>query len=198
MTFRYTDVSNRQTEICFLLGSRRWGPANRARLIGNRIHHCGELPATNAHHGIYVARSRGSVIARSVIVHNADRGVQLFPAAINTLVKANVILDNGTGVIVSGNATNASSGNTIVGNLTGMSRLAAIDTHWPGPVGRRNVAAHNCLFGKTRGPSGTGGRVSTPRGLCFRNNFRVRPQVSLADRPELPCRAALKLRVGGP
>ena len=47
----------------------------------NRIHDCGELPATNFDHGVYVAEARDTVIRDNWIYSNADRGVQLYPDA---------------------------------------------------------------------------------------------------------------------
>src|SRR3954454_13048718 len=54
-TFRYDDVTNHHTGICFILGdsSGDWGRADRAVIERNRIHDCGRLPATNLDHGIY-------------------------------------------------------------------------------------------------------------------------------------------------
>ena len=45
----------------------------------NRIHDCGELPATNHQHGIYVAHAIGTVIRDNWIYDNADRGFSFTP-----------------------------------------------------------------------------------------------------------------------
>ena len=80
VTFYGNDVTNNHTAICFILGSS-WGRADRAVISRNRIHDCGRLPATNLDHGIYIALSKGSVIKDNLIYDNADRGIQLYPAA---------------------------------------------------------------------------------------------------------------------
>ena len=87
-TFRANDVTNHHTTICFILGSDTYGRARDTVIERNRIHNCGELPATNHHHGIYVEASDGARITDNWIYDNADRGVQLFPDAQEHLHRA--------------------------------------------------------------------------------------------------------------
>ncbi len=101
VAFRDNDITNRNTSICFVLGSREYGRARGTVIERNRIHNCGQLPATNHHHGIYVEASDGARITDNWIYDNADRGVQLFPDAQKTYVARNVIDGNGQGVVVS-------------------------------------------------------------------------------------------------
>ena len=81
VTFVDNDVTNYNTTICFSVGATTYGRAYRTVIQGNRIHNCGELPATNLDHGIYVEHSTGARIVDNVIYDNADRGVQLYPDA---------------------------------------------------------------------------------------------------------------------
>ena len=82
----------------------------------NRIHNCGELPATNHHHGIYVEASDGARITDNWIYDNADRGVQLFPDAQGTYVARNVIDGNGQGIIFSRKSANNVVEHNVISN----------------------------------------------------------------------------------
>jgi hypothetical protein len=139
--FRDNDVTNGNTTICFLLGSKRYGPARRTVIERNRIHECGELPPTNHHHGIYVEASDGARITDNWIYDNADRGVQLFPNARRTYVARNVIDGNGEGVVFSRN----SAGNTVEQNVISnpVVRYNIEDFEL---TGTGNVARRNCLW----------------------------------------------------
>ena len=95
VTFADNDVTNHHTTICFILGSDSYGRARDTVIERNRIHNCGQLPATNHHHGIYVEASDGARITDNWIYDNADRGVQLFPDAQGTYIARNVIDGNG-------------------------------------------------------------------------------------------------------
>ena len=80
ITFQSNDVTNFNTEICFILGSLTRGNVAEGVVInGNRIHNCGKLPPQNQDHGIYVQYARNTVIKNNYIYDNADRGIQLYP-----------------------------------------------------------------------------------------------------------------------
>ena len=82
---RDNDITNHHTAICVHLARYSDGPVPRDVVIErNRIHDCGELPATNLDHGIYVARPTTTMIRDNWIYDNADRGVQLYPDAQDT------------------------------------------------------------------------------------------------------------------
>ena len=96
------------------------------------IHDCGRLPATNLEHGIYVADSVGAVISSNYIYDNADRGVQIYPHAVETLVVGNVIDDNGEGILIGGAGADPSIGSLIEHNLiTGSRRGANVESCFP-------------------------------------------------------------------
>ena len=75
--------------------------AERVVIVGNRIHDCGRLPATNLDHGIYSTPPAG-LIESNVIYDNADQGIVLWPAARGTVVKNNTIDGNGEGILFAG------------------------------------------------------------------------------------------------
>jgi hypothetical protein len=153
VTFFDDDVTNGNTAICFDLGATTYGRANRTTIEHNRIHNCGELPATNLDHGIYVEHATGARIIDNVIYDNADRGVQLYPDAQSTYVARNVIDGNGEGVLIAGGAEDygpqVSSDNVIEHNvITNSSQRNNVESHWgAGIVGERNVVRQNCIFG---------------------------------------------------
>ena len=118
ITFQGNDVTNANTEICFILGSTARGDAAHGVVIdGNRIHNCGKLPPQNQDHGIYVLYARDTVITNNYIYDNADRGIQLYPDADGTLIENNVIDGNGEGIIFSGDEHGTSDNNTVRDNV---------------------------------------------------------------------------------
>ena len=161
VVFLGNDVTNRHTGICFVLGDDKYGEANGTLIENNRIHDCGRLPATNQDHGIYAAHASGTVIRNNLIYGNADRGIQLYPDADDSLVTDNVIDGNGEGVIISGNDESSSDDNLIEGNLITNSTIRYnVESNWPGPIGSGNMVRGNCVFGGARGDSQGG--IETP------------------------------------
>lgn len=159
--FRGNDVTNRHTKICFVLGDDSYGRADRTLIENNRIHNCGRLPATNHDHGIYVAHASGTVIRDNLIYDNADRGVQLYPNADDSLVTGNVIDGNGEGLIISGSDDRESENNLIEHNLVTNSTIRYnVESHWPGSVGNGNIVRENCVFGGARDDGD--GAIETP------------------------------------
>jgi parallel beta-helix repeat protein len=150
--FSSNDVSNAR-ESCFVLGDKVWGVAHRTRITGNLVHDCG-VPGTNMDHGIYVRQAEDTVIEGNVVRDNPDRGVQLFPNADRTLVRGNLLVGNGEGVIFSGDGTDVSEDNVVERNIITASRLRwDVESHWVARrgAGAGNVARANCLFGGRRG-----------------------------------------------
>jgi parallel beta-helix repeat protein len=156
VSFLGNDVTNaHDPAICFIVGnSGRWGVAVDTLIQGNRIHNCGELPAKNHDHGIYVESSRRLRILDNLIYDNADRGIQFYPDAQDSLVQGNIIDGNGQGILFSGNAGLASSGNLVVGNVISNSELRFnVESWYPdgNPVGQDNLARANCIWNGRRG-----------------------------------------------
>ena len=175
VVFRGNEVTNGHRGICFVLGDDEYGEANDTLIENNRIHDCGRLPATNHDHGIYVAHASGTVIRDNLIYDNADRGVQLYPDADDSLVTGNVIDGNGVGLILSGNDTRESENNLIEHNLITNSTIRYnVESHWPGSVGSGNIVRQNCVFGGAR-DDGEGGIETPAEGFEASDNLIADP-----------------------
>jgi parallel beta-helix repeat protein len=170
ITFTGNDVTNDNSAICFLLGNA-WGAVHNTLIQGNRIHNCGDLPAENHAHGIYVEESTDARILNNLIYDNADRGVQLYPNAEGTLVRGNVIDGNGEGIIFSGDGGQTSNNNTVDDNIISNSNQRNnVESWYPdgNPIGRGNVVRNNCIGGGVR-DQGRGG-ISSQWGFTVENN----------------------------
>jgi parallel beta-helix repeat protein len=200
-TFVDDDVTNDHAPaICFLLGDAHgaYGPANYTTIEGNRIHDCGALPATNYDHGIYVEESHGSRILSNLIYNNADRGIQLYPQAIGTLIRGNVIDGNGEGVVFGASGRQSSNDNTVEDNIITNSHILynVYSAYGPGDrVGTGNLVRENCIGG------GAMDNVANPGGIRFDHagfrlwhNLLAVPILSVASLrfspvlPSHPCR----------
>ncbi|HYH52933.1 MAG TPA: right-handed parallel beta-helix repeat-containing protein [Solirubrobacterales bacterium] len=159
--------------VCFYLGDREWGIARATEIRHNRIHDCGQ-PGMNRRHGIYLAQAVGTVIEDNAIYDNPDRGIQFYPNADDTIVRHNVIVGNGEGVIFSGDYGDASSGNVVEENVIADSQLRHdVEAWWPegNPVGEENVVRRNCIWG------GNFGEIETPEvGFTATANVIAPPQ----------------------
>jgi len=161
ITITRSDISNGHTGICVSIGGafERFGIARGVALVQNRIHSCGRLPPTNHDHGVYVEGAVGTVIRGNLIYDNADRGIQFYPNAKDSLATNNVIDGNGEGVLFSSEAAGgefsaayASSGNLVARNIISNSRQRRnVEAFWGGPVGTGNVVRNNCLWNGARG-----------------------------------------------
>jgi parallel beta-helix repeat protein len=166
------DVTNEHTAICFVLGDDYYGHADGTTIERSRIHDCGVLPAANHDHGIYVAQAADTRIVGNLIYDNADRGVQLYPNAQDTLIEGNVISENGEGVIFSGEEGSASSGNVVQYNaITNARERFDVEAYYPpgNPVGVGNVVRENCVFG------GREGTIARSSGFAVGDNVIADP-----------------------
>ena len=174
--FLDNDVTNNHTAICFALGNPRFGVARDVTIQRNRIHECGQLPATNLEHGVYVAVARGTRIIGNWIYENADLGIQLYPNARDTYVAGNVIDGNGEGIIFGGLPRVAARDNLVQGNVISNSRLRNnVEWHFEGPVGRGNVVRRNCIGGGAR-DDGSGGIMLPAIGFTLVDNLVAQPE----------------------
>lgn len=163
-TFVRDDVTNNHADtICFLLGDSNgvYGPADYTTIEGNRIHACGKLPASNLDHGIYVQESHGSRILDNLIYDNSDRGIQLYPQAVGTLIRGNVIAGNGEGVDFGASGSQSANDNIVENNIISNSTVLynVLSAYGPGDrVGKGNVVRDNCIGGgrmdNNRNPGG--------------------------------------------
>jgi hypothetical protein len=205
IVFVDNDVTNRHTAICFALGNPRFGVARDVTIQRNRIHDCGQLPATNLEQGIYVAVARDTRILGNWIYENADQGVQLYPDARGTYVAGNVIDGNGEGIIFGGAERVAANDNLVEGNVIGNSRLRSnVEFNFVGPVGQRNLLRRNCVGGGVR-DSPNGGIMQPQIGFTAVANLVAQPSFRAAGDYRLargnPCRKVLRGdpdRVPGP
>jgi len=170
-------VTNRRTAICFALGHPRYGVARAVNVQRNRIHSCGQLPATNQQHGLYVNLARDTRIVGNWITGNADRGIQLYADARRSYIAGNVIDSNGQGVIFGGGGAVASSDNLIQGNVISNSRLRYnIESYFGSgrPIGSGNVVQRNCIGGGAR-EAESGGVLSPSVGFEAIDNVVASP-----------------------
>lgn len=207
VSFIGNEVTNDHTGICFLLtgqGGQSYRVSNTL-IADNRIHDCGTLPANNHEHGIYIQRTEGAVIRDNVIYDNADRGIQLYPDAQNTLISGNVIDGNGSGVIISGDLGTASNGTLVIHNVIANSKLRYnVEENYPegNPIGHDNVVRENCIGGSRPSYGGVGGSGLMPDAEGFAATGNVFATASYTDReagivdPGSPCAAMLKRSAG--
>jgi hypothetical protein len=185
IVFRDNDITTRNTTICFVLGSDEYGRAVRTVIERNRIHHCGALPPTNHHHGIYVEASHGVRITRNWIYDNADRGVQLFPDAQRTYVARNVIDGNGEGIVFARKSAHNVIEHNVISNSVVRYNVEDYELR-----GRGNVARLNCLWSPAFGGDAL---VSPGIGVQISDNLVIDPGYLARDRkdfrlsPASPC-----------
>ncbi|HZO60953.1 MAG TPA: right-handed parallel beta-helix repeat-containing protein [Solirubrobacterales bacterium] len=186
IVFRGNDVTNGHTNICFILGSNSYGRARGTVIEGNHIHNCGEMPATNHHHGIYAEASDGARITDNWIYDNADRGVQLFPDAQGTYVARNVIDGNGQGVLFSRTSANNVVENNIISNPALRYNLEDFELSGGG-----NVARRNCVWSTrdARNPGGIQPGIGVPvlENLVIDPGFVNRGGKDFRLKPGSPC-----------
>jgi len=189
------DITNNHTADCLTVGS-----ATRAvtgvTVRANRIHDCGVLPSLNRHNGVNVTHASDTRIVANWIYDNADRGVQLFPGADGSRVASNVIDGNGEGVMIAGDATTTSDGNTIENNLITNSLIRDnVEASWMSEslVGRDNVVRSNCVHGGAR-DDGDGGIADLRLGFVADRNliedplYANRAAKDFRLSPASPCR----------
>ena len=166
VVLRGNNITSRDQSICLNLGNRSYSRADRVRVLGNRIHRCGELPATNLDHGVYLSWARKTLIRGNLIYDNADRGVQLYPDADGTRVVWNLIDGNGQGVLLGSEGRRVPDNNLVRHNLITNSRIRwNVSANWSGDNGRANLASGNCLWASHPNPyyrerGGTGESVA--------------------------------------
>jgi parallel beta-helix repeat protein len=152
-TFSFDDITNFHTDICFIVGSFGWSgwpdiTVSGMTIAHNVIHDCGALPATNLQHGVYLENTRNLQLVDNAIYNNADRGVQLYPAAMGTTIARNIIDGNGEGIAFGGLDGVASSGTVVEHNIITGSRLRAdVESWYPSGTapGVDNVVRDNCI-----------------------------------------------------
>lgn len=114
--------------------------AHRLVLLRNRIHNCRT--------GVRVRAATYTAVLNNLIYDNVDRGVRLEPDATSSFVWRNVINGNGEGVLLAGDASDASESNAVHANIVSYS-----DSRWnigssfdAGNVPSYNHVWNNCLY----------------------------------------------------
>jgi hypothetical protein len=174
VTFSYDDVTNDHTGICFGIGSATWGWATDTLITHDRVHDCGQLPATNLQHAFYIGGATDTTIEWSLIYANADRGIQLYPEALGTTVDHNIIDDNGEGILISGAEGVASSDTNVYDNVISNANVRHdVESYWPAgnPVGVGNTVHDNCVWGGVQGTIDT-----SSGGYTTSDNLTVNPE----------------------
>jgi Right handed beta helix region len=174
VTFSYDDVTNDHTGICFGIGSATWGWATDTLITHDRVHDCGQLPATNLQHAFYIGGATDTTIEWNLIYANADRGIQLYPEALGTTIDHNIIDDNGEGILISGAEGVASSDTNVYDNvISNANQRHDVESYWPAgnPVGTGNTVHDNCVWGGVEGTIDTSSGGYTASG-----NLTVNPQ----------------------
>jgi len=181
-TFDNVDVTNYHSGICFILGANdpAYGRAVNTVIENSRIHDCGQLPAQNGDHGIYVEHSDGAIIRNNWIYGNADRGIQLYPDSQGTQVYGNVIDGNGEGIIISSDGSSRPSSNNLVTNnvISNSTIRWNVESLWPNNrVGTGNVVRNNCLWASNSNSYyNARGGVDAPVGFTASGNVVAAPQ----------------------
>jgi parallel beta-helix repeat protein len=195
VTFTDDDVTNYNTAICFMVGSPVVGQARNVVIANNNIHNCGKLPAANHDHGIYLEAADGTVIRNNRIHNNADRGIQLFPNADNSVITGNVIDSNGEGIIFSGEFVDSgvfqtsdgqgtyetSDNNRVEHNVITNSLVRHnVESAYPAgmPFGKGNIVDDNCIAGANGWyAEADGSGIQSPQeGFAATNNLVADPQ----------------------
>lgn len=141
------EITNDNTNICVHIARYPGTPVPKdVRIEGNRIYHCGPLPADNNGHGIYVAVARDTVIRDNLIYKNADRGVQLHPQAFGTRIIGNVIDRNGQGIIFSRQSDDTLVKDNIISNSNVRHNLETSASS-----ATNNLVRDNCLWSEVKG-----------------------------------------------
>ena len=196
------NITNHNSTICISLGNPRWGPASNTLIKHNRIHHCGKLPPTNHHHGIYIGYATHTKVIANLIYKNADRGIQLYPNAQNSTIKGNIIDANGEGILFSGLREHSSSGNLLENNIISNSRVRwNVAANWrrAQAPGTDNLLSRNCLWASNPDPyyRKDGGVTSGRPGFTATRNLIAKPLYAAPGRGDYrlredsPCRDIL-------
>lgn len=148
------NITNRSAPTsCIILGSNGgWGVAVDTIIADDVIHQCGSPSDGDQDHAIYFNNSDGAVVRNSEIWGTSGFAIHLYEHAINTVVRHNVIDDNGYGVIFSDGPGFDSWNNVVVDNvIADTTHGYGVESWWGGSVGEDNVLEHNCIYDAAKG-----------------------------------------------
>jgi hypothetical protein len=166
--FRGNDVSGPGT--CFYVGDPTQGTAVDVAIRGNRIHDCGDDPASRQEHGISAGIAQGLLIRDNTFFSIPNNAVLLYPNADNTVITHNTFAGNGVAVNVGGEGAERSAGSSITRNVIALSTEVNLRTSFPPGEAQElnNVVADNCLW------DGAGG-AGLGDGFTVRDNVTADP-----------------------
>jgi hypothetical protein len=163
-------ITTRGRKTCVILGYDGPGgaPAIDTTIRDSDLVDCGNPAAAMHDHAIYADAVRGALIEGNLIRGASGWAVHLYPDARGVVVRDNVLLGNGGGVIFAGNARLASASDLVEANVIAGSRIVPdIVSSWDGPVGRGNVARRNCLQDDLAEAEGVAARGNVLAGPSF-------------------------------
>jgi parallel beta-helix repeat protein len=177
VTVSGNDITSPGTGICVSTSAWRGHVPDRFRIVRNRIHDCGRRPPTEHDHGVYVSDGRHGLVAENVIYRNADRGIQLFPAARDTTVAHNTVDGNGSGIVFSERSTHNVVHDNVFSNAVVRWNAESFAL-----TGARNRFTRNCLLpGNARSYYDRNGGVDLPS-LVAESGNRLAPSALYYDR----------------
>lgn len=166
-----SEVTNRDREICIVVGDDTYGVAYDFLAEGNRVHDCGSGESGMKDHGFYLSTSRRARILNNAIYDGeagAGWGIHLYPDADETLIAHNVIDGNGGGIVISSHDDKASDDNVIRDNVISNS-LTTYNLEDEVKVAMENLVEHNCFW------KGHLGNLENSGGYVARRNIVADP-----------------------
>jgi parallel beta-helix repeat protein len=145
ITFSHDDISF-PDGLCLNVGTRTAYVAGDAGIESddvvidqNRIHDCGTtatpLDASDSGvHGVYIINALRTKVTNNYVYDNADRGIQLWPSAMQTDIENNVLDGNGSALNIGSEAASNyfSTGTVAKNNVISNSVLRTlVDNNWP-------------------------------------------------------------------
>jgi hypothetical protein len=145
-TLRDDEITNGNRKTCVILGAAGAGVARETTIVDSVLHHCGDPKRRQYDHAIYSAHARDLRLTGNVIRRASAYAVHLYPDTKGAVVRNNLIVDNGGGVIFAGEGSEASSRNVVEHNLiAGSHSYGDVSSYWGQRRGTGNVARGNCL-----------------------------------------------------
>jgi Right handed beta helix region len=204
VVLRNNEITNYNAGICIQVARfDDTGPRPTDVVIEhNRVHNCGTLPRTNQEHGIYIQDGLRTVVRGNWFYDNADRGIQQYPNAEESLITGNVIDGNGQGLNFSCDDSSCSRRNVVEGNVISNS-VASWNVYGNSggatPDGS-NVLRGNCVWASNSDPYyNTNGGIdsdrayfSEARNLIAAPRFVDRADKDFRLRSDSPCQSVLE------
>jgi hypothetical protein len=156
ITLENNVITNEGTAICAMMGANGYGRAVRTVIRNNLFRNCGK--DSHFEHAIYLQNTDDVQITDNVFKNSSAWAVHFYPDSQGTVVKRNVIDNNGSGVIFAGEGSQASSNNVVEQNVITNSKMnAGVLASWGSTVGRGNVVRNNCMRNSMGNIGGGGG-----------------------------------------